>query len=898
DWANPLVRPYMQLYPEEIPNKMSETWHADKLCKETRTDELSPMVEVNHKHFYINEVARCANGDYVYPIRWIFRNGELYGDVIEVTKDGVCPLQICIMSFIALSQVILIPLHLDNVADLDMFVEHPMRIKARGCPIYVCFLVLWGDDVSGNKTKQWNVHWNWYFAHGGLPKCLLQQEYFIRFASTSPHASNLEQTDPLASRKTHDDPIITWDSETQQEIMLIISVLHLPADNPMQPILASHIGLSGNCFCRKCKVGGSKETKSSDEGCHTLFFPGALRSVQETTAEITGQLQDTLKGLDVEDRQRKTGTKDSLTEPIITELLTRRKALVNKHIQLGHDHLDPTVSASIQKELQEWLQNQTETMKPLLSIPGLDPTQDTPTEPLYTILLGVIKYIWSITCSTIVEANNLSMLQARLTSVNTDGLGIPPLRAAYLVQYCGGLIGRQFKAIMQTMIFCIHDLVPPETMAVWRAAGRVRALLWYPEIHNVEKYLTELKNEIDILLDAMAVVDPSRIIRKPKFHILIHIVEDIRRFGPAILFSTEIFECFNAVFRMCSVLSNHQAPRRDIALKFGELDRFKHMVSGGYWKSENEWIHGSSNVRLFFRYNPRLQALLGWVDPAIVVPGLSHHIFIIRILIYLEISQVLSSLHHVRTCKRSCGRRHWVSQQFQHYFTNVQTSFQTDIRAVGCIAQILQEPAGSRSFIVIKKFTVGSQHTELEMPTLHKDTEDTCIHTKPKHILFIINVQHDCSRSGSAATAERPEVQEREETTRKNAIIEHQDHTHFIINLHALHNTHLLRKVLQSIPHLLYSTPVAEDRQQLHYTLADRLHTSIKIRGKATQEKREATKCRKEAEKGTEGSQPKKKQKTSHLKQPQDHTNGWQNISNNDHGHMYQISQSLYILAT
>ncbi|KIJ43407.1 hypothetical protein M422DRAFT_169995 [Sphaerobolus stellatus SS14] len=74
-----------------------------------------------------------------------------------------------------------------------MFSEHPTRIKAQGWPIYVCFLVLWGDDMSGNKTKQWNVHWNWYFTHAGCSKKLLMQEYFVLFASTSPNASNLEQ---------------------------------------------------------------------------------------------------------------------------------------------------------------------------------------------------------------------------------------------------------------------------------------------------------------------------------------------------------------------------------------------------------------------------------------------------------------------------------------------------------------------------------------------------------------------------------------------------------------------------------------------------------------------------------------------------------------------------------
>lgn len=130
-----------------------------------------------------------------------------------------------------------------------------------------------------------------------------------------------------------------------------------------------------------------------------------------------------------------------------------------------------------------------------------------------------------------------------------------------------------------------------------------------------------LEHEIANLLDAMAIVDPTRIIQKPKFHILTHIVEDIRRFGPAILFSTEVFECYNSVFRMCSVLSNHQAPSRDIALKFAEMGCFKHIVSGGYWKMNGKWIQASHNVRYFFQSNMRLQGLLGWVAPDAVKPG-------------------------------------------------------------------------------------------------------------------------------------------------------------------------------------------------------------------------------------------------------------------------------------
>ena len=52
---------------------------------------------------------------------------------------------------------------------------------------------LWCDDVSGNKSKQWNKHYNWCWTHGGLPLELQNQEYFIRFLTTSPYAKSLEQ---------------------------------------------------------------------------------------------------------------------------------------------------------------------------------------------------------------------------------------------------------------------------------------------------------------------------------------------------------------------------------------------------------------------------------------------------------------------------------------------------------------------------------------------------------------------------------------------------------------------------------------------------------------------------------------------------------------------------------
>lgn len=91
-------------------------------------------------------------------------------------------------------------------------------------------------------------------------------------------------------------------------------------------------------------------------------------------------------------------------------------------------------------------------------------------------------------------------------------------------------------------------------------------------------------------------------------------MNDIRRFGPAIILSTETFESFNAVFRRCSVLSNHQAPSRDIAFNMADISRFKHIASGGKWKEKCGWTGPGKGVTNFFSRHDELQQLLGWAD--------------------------------------------------------------------------------------------------------------------------------------------------------------------------------------------------------------------------------------------------------------------------------------------
>jgi hypothetical protein len=256
-------------------------------------------------------------------------------------------------------------------------------------------------------------------------------------------------------------------------------------------------------------------------------------------------------------------------------------------------------------------------MNPLLDIAGLDPSQDTPVELLHTVLLGVMKYIWHHMNTTRWSDGDRQLLAIRLQSTDLSGLTVPPLRAGYMMQYKNNLIGKHFKMIMQILAFHVHGISTDEEFALILAAGDLGALLWIPEIDDMEKYIAQLQIAVANLLDAFDAVDPQRILVKIKLHLLVHLPADVRRFGPAIRFSTEIYEAFNAVFRLCSVYSNHQAPSRDIARKFAAMDRVKHLLSGGYWqdKTSGRWIQGGDMVQELLQSDRVVQRHLGWVQP-------------------------------------------------------------------------------------------------------------------------------------------------------------------------------------------------------------------------------------------------------------------------------------------
>lgn len=319
-------------------------------------------------------------------------------------------------------------------------------------------------------------------------------------------------------------------------------------------------------------------------------------------------------------------------------------------------------SNDIQKQLIPWVTEHADKIyNPFLELPGtlfirfpdnvahnpegFDVNRDTPVEVLHTILLGIIKYTWHMT-HTSFSKDTLGTFFLRLESTNIDGLSIPPLRSKYLSQYRQSLIGKQFKQLLQTSIFHLDGLVDDAHFNLWNAAGTLCALLWFPEIQNLEEYLSDVKIASDNLLDIFAEIDPSKIYKKIKLHLIgDHLIEDIRRFGPIIGRSTEVFECFNAIFRFCAIMSNRLSPSRDIAVQLADQEAFKQRISGGMWEERNgEWVQASENVRGFLEKHAILQTHIGWKVSKELEPGtgrLSHNMMSI---LHSVISQAMLHL--------------------------------------------------------------------------------------------------------------------------------------------------------------------------------------------------------------------------------------------------------------
>ncbi|KAH7917685.1 hypothetical protein BV22DRAFT_1025951, partial [Leucogyrophana mollusca] len=161
------------------------------------------------------------------------------------------------------------------------------------------------------------------------------------------------------------------------------------------------------------------------------------------------------------------------------------------------------------------------------------------------------------------------------------------------------------KATLKTRLSCIDVSGLDPNVSALKGHTLVQYSGSLPEIDDIDDYL---------------------------FHLLLHIIDHIRRFGPAIIFATEGFESYNAVIRGWCINSNRQAPSRDAAKSAASLARLRHLVTGGYYKAEVEdsdgsvatrWITAGSMAIEICRQSPVVYHKLGLVVDKEIIIGLA-----------------------------------------------------------------------------------------------------------------------------------------------------------------------------------------------------------------------------------------------------------------------------------
>ncbi|KAJ7813264.1 hypothetical protein B0H14DRAFT_3090368 [Mycena olivaceomarginata] len=767
DWGNPLVRPFIHLYPD-VSGPVSESWQAAKW-----TEEIG-RVPYHNRHYYIKELAQLTNGHFVIPLRWVTVNNVVHADIFRGDSFHILtghvhriPAKTLQSNYLDLCKSYQIQFT-EYSPQYEM--PHLLRKTAKNRPIFRLRVMPWSDDVSGNVSKQYNAHTNIYISNLNLPHQKLSQEYFVRFCSTSPHASSSEQFVALAEDFKPGVWNEAYDCELEEEILFEVIPHVLPADNPQQSETSSHIGMGGSLGCRRDLNGGSKEQRETDDGYHAMYLPGKPRELDSTIQVIRWQLWMACLGNKsaVEESQTLSGIKDKIAQHWISSFNDPKFKGVERS----------NLTSQIKHQIQQDLRTSACDLKPgihyniLLQTRGIDPHQDTPGEILHTYLLGNDKYVWHDTSKSW-DLEKGDLFAGRLEASFLGGLSIPPPRPRYVVQYKNSLIGKHFKMLQQLAVFHVHDLCSPLVFDLWKATGELGALLWYPVIKDMDLYLDDLKVFIDNLLDIWGLVDPNRILVKGKLHVLTHLVSDARRFGPSVLYATEIYECWNTVFRLCSILSNHLAPSRDIAVTLADMERFKYMVSGGWWKDKDgKYVQAGVRVASFLRKNKELQRRLGWceqIKPEPVEPSPGGRTWVH--------AKYIASQSGDCCCSTS-----WV------FFKHAQAEQPLAGRIVKIVSLKDSNIATAPVSVVIEPFTVLTVKDKgLNMPVL--------IPSMASERYICVGRMHDCI-TGECHVADIRTVQERILTEITQSCVKHTDMQRYILNMHGLHNTHLIREVL------------------------------------------------------------------------------------------------------
>ncbi|KAI9619107.1 hypothetical protein KEM48_006386 [Puccinia striiformis f. sp. tritici PST-130] len=469
---------------------------------------------------------------------------------------------------------------------VDIPIPNPWRVRAGGKIIRHVPVTLYADDTSGNN---------------GLPPQLTNMEYNCHFISTSNQAGPLEIGEPIIAEinKLSQEGCIAYDASLEEEVLMVVLPLCFLADSPMAAEVTNtpNPGSSNNpCqVCHlKCPQGEVRSTLSYIQaffGIPHLPEPHHWSETQTRPEELWISSQtDTVK-----EQERKLQLY-GLQDRISLELAERKR----------DNHEERLRIIQIEDQIPHRKKN------PWLKLLSFDGTKDTPVEVLHVILLGPVKYLWRDFMGRITPSQ-LPQLEARWRAFNTDGLNIPPIQPRYMIAHWKSFVGKEFRVVLQAAPFVMFPFMDTDLKLIWSALCALGSYVFQTCIKDMDTYIRELKNHLQHF-EFHLVKMSGRWANKPKIHMIMHLEESIRRFGPASLSATEEFESFNGIVQENSIHSNRLSPGRDIAIAFCDAKIMRLLMSGArlYNHETKRYFKSSPQVTELFKNNPLIQNSMGY----------------------------------------------------------------------------------------------------------------------------------------------------------------------------------------------------------------------------------------------------------------------------------------------
>ncbi|KAJ3242554.1 hypothetical protein HDU77_010733 [Chytriomyces hyalinus] len=432
----------------------------------------------------------------------------------------------------------------------------PLRIKADGRQVFSVPLTLFNDDTSGNVSKKWNKYESWLFTLAGLPFKATQQQENINFICTAKDASAIETAEIIVHcMRELRNGIVVYDAMLKEEVLVT-------GDNPAQSSIVSHSGLASSKPCRICNIG----TPSSPDLLQKfLLLQGA--STLNTFMHLKHKL------------------------------LNWKQLVLEKHLPPA-TVLQETKSACIKDyHFNKFLDNHFSSppMNPLLGttleIPFIVGALDTPIEILHCVLLGIVKYLLRATVEGL-STDKKQELKACLEGVWEDGLP-SKIYGHTMVHHVKSLNGKDFRLFVQVAPFALSNVVAKELHQTWVSLSHLAAHLYMSHI-DVTPYNLDFTKHMDQFVFHASKTPYFYEVVKPKLHLLCHIPDFTRRFGPPRLCATEAFESSNKIIRNCISHTSRQNPSRDVSMQFANNLAVQHLVDGGAFQMEQTFHSNNS----------------------------------------------------------------------------------------------------------------------------------------------------------------------------------------------------------------------------------------------------------------------------------------------------------------